>query len=264
MRRFLARIPDSVAIAGAGMGGPAPSLPPGSAQFAGAGSLSLATGVPVPNGQGLTVAFWIKHPGTGTSIPNVISQTTNPSAAANNMFWFGFEAGLGLTRWVAYAADTSNSSPGGTGIDADNNWHLLVLTYEDSVPNTPTTQFYKDNIPSASSAGMTLPMHSNNLACSLVIGSGFGDGFGSVAGGSTCNIDSLFIWQRQISAGEANTLWAGGAGVDASALTGSLATSLFAAYNLDGPIAGVWQDSSGNGNHLSVSGTVTVGPPRNM
>ena len=142
--------------------------------------------------------------------------------------------------------------------------------YEDSVLNAPTVNTYVNTVPTGAAGGQDLPMHNNAGQTSMLVGNGFGDGFPGTPGpgGLIGFIDSLFIWNKALSAGEVATLWNGGAGVDFADLAGSLLVNLLAAYNLDGPFTGgpnvgLWPDYSGNGNHLTVNGVVPVGPPRN-
>lgn len=261
---FGVRAFDAFGQGGGGNPGGVAPLAPGSAQFDGNSSLSLTPGFSVPAGQALSFSFWMKHTAGAGTYPNIITQTANPSAPANNMFWMGFYNLTAAIRPVAYAADTSNASPGGSDV-AQNTWRFYVVCYEDSVLNAPTIRARIDGGAfSAPSGGMDQPMHNNPAACSLLIGNGFGDGFGQApAGGMIGDIDSLFFWTRDLTNADADALWNAGAGIDASGLTGALATNLLAAYNLDGPVGGVWPDSSGNGHHLAVNGNVTVGPPRN-
>src|SRR5574340_899935 len=252
---------------GGGAGNPTgtPPLAPGSAHFDGSSSLSLTPGLAIPNGQGFAFSFWVEHTGGAGTYPNSITQTSNPSAAGSNMFWIGFYNLAGIIRPVFYASDTSNSSPGGTDL-AQNTWRFYAVSYDDSTLNAPTVRVRVDGGPfSTPSGGMDLPVHNNTGQCNLLVGNGFGDGFGQApAGGMIGNIDSLFFWSRALTDAEGTSLWNGGAGLDASGLTGTLANGLLAAYNLDGSVTGVWPDSSGNGHSLAINGNVIVGPPRNQ
>lgn len=234
------------------------ALSPGSAHFNGSSSLELSPGFSVPAGTSFSYSFWYQLK-TATSNYNIMCQVASPSAPASNMWWIGEVDAFGVVRPVAYAADGSNASPGGTG-DAVNVWVFYVVAYDGSVPCIKARK--GGGSYSVCAGGLSLPMHNNAGACPLIVGNGGGDGFAHPPTGLIGNIDSLFFWDRVLTAAETDTLYNGGAGLDASGLTGSLASGLIAAYNLDGPVHGKWPDSSGNGNHLSVNGTVTVGPPR--
>lgn len=239
-------------------------LSPGSAHFDGSSSLELSPGFSIPNGQGFSFSFWVQHTGGAGTYPNIITQTSNPSAAGSNMFWIGFYNLGGVIRPVFYAADGSNASPGGTDL-AQNTWRFYAVSYDDSTLNAPTVRAWAGTGPfSAPAGGMDQPVHNNPAQCNLLVGNGFGDGFGQApAGGMVGNIDSLFFWSRALTDAEGAALFNAGAGLDFAGLSGTLLTGLVAAYNLDGPKAGKWPDSSGNGHNLSINGTVTVGPPRN-
>lgn len=243
-------------------------MTPGSAHFNGSSQLSLASGLSVPNGQGLTIAFWAENTSAGGA-PNIITQTANPSSTANNMWWYGLHAGLGVYRFVTYASDNTFASPGSTGFGTQNQWVSHVFVYDDSVLNAPAIKHYINNIASGSAGGMDLPMHNNPAACPLIVGNGDGDGFGNPAGGLIGNIDSLGIWNFAFSSAQAGEYWNAGAGLDFATLPADLQAGLYAWYNMDGPFpsgpnAGLWPDYTANKRHLSVTGTVTVGPPRNM
>lgn len=236
------------------------ALSPGSAHFDGSSSLSLASGVPIANGVGWTLAFWAERTG-GVTAPNILTQTTNPTNQFANMFWYGFANGLGVYRPVFYAPDGSNCSSGDTGFGALNQWRCHVITYL-AGPGRGTKSWI-NNIGSVFAGGLTEDINNDPASCPLLVGNGVGDGFGDGAGGLIGNIDSLGIWQTTFTDAMAAEFWNGGAGLDFAGLPADLLPNLYAWYNLNGPQSGKWRDSSGNGHHLSVNGTVTVGPPRN-
>lgn len=242
---------------------------PGSASFDSLSSLELSPGFSVAPGTGFSFAFWLKVT-PGHTRNNIITQTSNPSDPLKNMWWFGTWL-FDIVRFVTYASDSTSESPGGFGVEGlDGTWVNVVCVYDDTVLNAPFVQCYHNNLASGISAAQDMPMHDNAGQCNLLVGNGVGDGFPGTPGpgGLIGFIDSLFFWNKALSAAEVNTLWNGGAGMDFADLSGSLLTSLLAAYNLDGPFAsgpdmGLWPDYSGNGNHLTVNGVVPVGPPRN-
>lgn len=249
------------------LGSPLPTGP-GSASFDSLSSLELSPGFSVAPGTGFSWSLWLKVT-PGHTRNNILTQTSNPSDPLKNMWWFGTWL-FDIVRAGAYGADSTNEF-NGTNISAlDGTWLNATFVYDDTVLNAPFVTTYVNNNPSAPSAGLDLPMHNNAGQCNFLVGNGVGDGFPGTPGpgGLLGFIDSLFIWNKTLSAGEVATLWNAGAGVDFAGLSGSLLTSLLAAYNLDGPFSGgpnvgLWPDYSGNGHHLTVNGTVNVGPPRN-
>lgn len=242
-----------------------PPTTPASAHFDGASSLLRAAGVPVPLGTGWTIAFWAERTG-GVTAPNILTQTSDPTDITKNMFWYGFASGLGIYRPVFYAADGTSASTGDTGFGALNTWRCHVFTY---LPGAGRgTKSWINNVGSAFVGSLGQDISNDPAVCPLIVGNGVGDGFGSGAGGLIGNIDSLGIWNETFTDTLADKFWNAGAGVDFDTLDPTLLPNLYGWYNLDGPFAagpdaGLWPDYSGNGHHLSVSGTVTLGPPRN-
>ena len=244
-----------------------PSYPDGSADFsAGGGFLSLASGLPLSAGNGFTVVWWMVQdqlPAADNEIVWAQLKDETGVGQAGNQVRFAFETSLGIYRGVVGASNGSFASTGDAGV-FNGVWQMVALLYDPSTfPPNPTVRSSKNGLPFGSSTTMTALLMSAQPATEFWVGNGpAAAAFSHFRG----RVDALSVWDGPLTLAEVQTLYHGGLGYDlpSQVPAGSIAPPLIAWYPFDEPSgAAVWQDASGNARHLSATGNVVHGGPRN-